>query len=354
MQILKTVGSWHIIFFILSIFLGSIYLMNLILAIVAMSYNELQRRAEEEEEAAAEDEAAFLESCRLMEMQEQMSEYSTSTLNGGGGPTGLHYGSGSAGRNQANFNTSSRASYRPSVEIGLVGQSLLASLCQNGLLGEKIREKLNQQIILPGYGYPMAQTATTMLAGARSHSLSVQPHEDFVCGEHPINLPLNPTPFASSMTELRRKSSLLRTKISEVEQQDQQTSDSGNTAQTGSRLYVAPSSPSLSYKRNSLSKLKRTFSNKLSIPTTSSSSEQHRALQQPYGNKLSSARPSTTSDHDLCVLRQRAALIRIVSDDYSNDNSANTTTTTKNEVCPARRSPRLPSFFFALKDQLID
>jgi voltage-gated sodium channel type II alpha len=76
MQVLKTAGSWHIIFFIVSIFLGSIYLMNLILAIVAMSYNELQRRAEEEEEANIEDEAAFLESCRLMEMQERGSEYS--------------------------------------------------------------------------------------------------------------------------------------------------------------------------------------------------------------------------------------------------------------------------------------
>lgn len=76
MQVLKTAGSWHIIFFIISIFLGSIYLMNLILAIVAMSYNELQRRAEEEEEAAAEEEAAFLESCRQMEnLQQQNHQY---------------------------------------------------------------------------------------------------------------------------------------------------------------------------------------------------------------------------------------------------------------------------------------
>ena len=43
-----TSGPFHIIFFIFNIFLGSFYLINLILAIVAMSYDELQRQAEEE------------------------------------------------------------------------------------------------------------------------------------------------------------------------------------------------------------------------------------------------------------------------------------------------------------------
>ena len=45
---LRTAGPWHIIFFMFNIFLGSFYLINLILAIVAMSYDELQRLAEEE------------------------------------------------------------------------------------------------------------------------------------------------------------------------------------------------------------------------------------------------------------------------------------------------------------------
>ena len=44
------------LFFIVIIFLGSFYLVNLILAIVAMSYDELQKKAEEEE--AAEEEAS--------------------------------------------------------------------------------------------------------------------------------------------------------------------------------------------------------------------------------------------------------------------------------------------------------
>ncbi|XP_023707950.1 sodium channel protein para isoform X13 [Cryptotermes secundus] len=49
--VLRSAGPWHMLFFIVIIFLGSFYLVNLILAIVAMSYDELQKKAEEEEEA---------------------------------------------------------------------------------------------------------------------------------------------------------------------------------------------------------------------------------------------------------------------------------------------------------------
>ena len=45
---LRTAGPWHILYFMVNIFLGSFYLINLILAIVAMSYDELQRIAEDE------------------------------------------------------------------------------------------------------------------------------------------------------------------------------------------------------------------------------------------------------------------------------------------------------------------
>ena len=58
-KVLRTVGPWHILFFVVIIFLGSFYLVNLILAIVAMSYDELQKKAEEEEEAAAAEEEAL-------------------------------------------------------------------------------------------------------------------------------------------------------------------------------------------------------------------------------------------------------------------------------------------------------
>ena len=61
--VLRTAGPWHIIFFLLIIFLGSFYLVNLILAIVAMSYDELQKKAEEEEEAALLEEEALRVGC---------------------------------------------------------------------------------------------------------------------------------------------------------------------------------------------------------------------------------------------------------------------------------------------------
>lgn len=194
-QVLKTAGSWHIIFFIVSIFLGSIYLMNLILAIVSMSYNELQRRAEEEEEAAAEDEAVFLETCRRMEMQDQFVADRVD------GPDELGIGSPGIGistpfkrrRSKSEHNRkyrsadgsvqSLRSSYRPSIEIGLVGQSMLASLCQNGLLGEYVRQKLDTQMIRPaGEGIwparPLQTDSNTPKQQQqeqyhRSHSLSV-------------------------------------------------------------------------------------------------------------------------------------------------------------------------------------
>lgn len=53
-QVLRSAGSWHVLFFVVIIFLGSFYLVNLILAIVAMSYDELQKKAEEEEQAEEE------------------------------------------------------------------------------------------------------------------------------------------------------------------------------------------------------------------------------------------------------------------------------------------------------------
>ncbi|XP_026462716.1 sodium channel protein para-like, partial [Ctenocephalides felis] len=49
--VLRSAGPWHMLFFIVIIFLGSFYLVNLILAIVAMSYDELTKKAEEEEAA---------------------------------------------------------------------------------------------------------------------------------------------------------------------------------------------------------------------------------------------------------------------------------------------------------------
>ena len=86
-MILRATGPLHVCFFLVIIFLGSFYLVNLILAIVAMSYNELQKKAEEEEEAAAAEEAAYVEACRQVEED-------TYTI-AGGGSMGLHSRRGS-------------------------------------------------------------------------------------------------------------------------------------------------------------------------------------------------------------------------------------------------------------------
>jgi hypothetical protein len=59
------------LFFIVIIFLGSFYLVNLILAIVAMSYDELQKKAEEEDMAnAAEEEAMRVRHCTPFKISE--------------------------------------------------------------------------------------------------------------------------------------------------------------------------------------------------------------------------------------------------------------------------------------------
>ncbi|CAG0880165.1 unnamed protein product [Cyprideis torosa] len=58
-QVLRSAGPWHMLFFIVIIFIGSYYLVNLILAIVAMSYDELNKKAEAEEKAQAKEQAAM-------------------------------------------------------------------------------------------------------------------------------------------------------------------------------------------------------------------------------------------------------------------------------------------------------
>lgn len=89
-MIIRVTGLWHMGFFIVVIFLGSFYLVNLILAIVAMSYDELQKKSEEEEEAAAAEEAAYADACRLAE------EDLYGSGGGGGGGGGNGYGNGGA------------------------------------------------------------------------------------------------------------------------------------------------------------------------------------------------------------------------------------------------------------------
>lgn len=66
-MVLRVTSPYHIIFFVAAIFLGSIYLVNLILAIVAMSYDELQKKNADEEEERQREEAAYQEQQRQYE-----------------------------------------------------------------------------------------------------------------------------------------------------------------------------------------------------------------------------------------------------------------------------------------------
>ncbi|XP_042204470.1 sodium channel protein para-like isoform X6 [Homarus americanus] len=82
--VLRSAGPWHIIFFVVIIFLGSYYLVNLILAIVAMSYDQLQKKAEEEEEAAlAEEEALRAQEVEADEATEAALALARGDLDGG-------------------------------------------------------------------------------------------------------------------------------------------------------------------------------------------------------------------------------------------------------------------------------
>ena len=49
-QVIRAAGEAQALFFVLTIFMGAFYLVNLILAIVAMSYENQQKQDEEEEE----------------------------------------------------------------------------------------------------------------------------------------------------------------------------------------------------------------------------------------------------------------------------------------------------------------
>ena len=54
-KVIRANGPLQMLFFIIVIFMGSFYLVNLILAIVAMSYDDCQKQDLEDEEAEEED-----------------------------------------------------------------------------------------------------------------------------------------------------------------------------------------------------------------------------------------------------------------------------------------------------------
>ncbi|ELT95078.1 hypothetical protein CAPTEDRAFT_210954 [Capitella teleta] len=116
--VIRAQGRIHIIFFILVIFMGSFYLVNLILAIVAMSYDEQQKQDQEEEEEAEHDVAMREEMDRLGYEAAMRagtpSEYSDEYL----APTAVHGPAIDDAVSEAGFGGERRGSRRFSIVDG--------------------------------------------------------------------------------------------------------------------------------------------------------------------------------------------------------------------------------------------
>ncbi|XP_039997884.1 sodium channel, voltage-gated, type I like, alpha b isoform X6 [Xiphias gladius] len=90
-QTLRAAGKPYMIFFVLVIFLGSFYLVNLILAVVAMAYDEQNQATIEEAQQKEEEFQAMLEQLKRQQEEAQAGHSSLSSQNlkysGRGGPT---------------------------------------------------------------------------------------------------------------------------------------------------------------------------------------------------------------------------------------------------------------------------
>ncbi|XP_048835107.1 sodium channel, voltage-gated, type I like, alpha b isoform X5 [Brienomyrus brachyistius] len=81
-QTLRAAGKTYMIFFVLVIFLGSFYLVNLILAVVAMAYDEQNQATMEEAQQKEEEFQAMLE--QLKRQQEEAQQAAMEAANGSG------------------------------------------------------------------------------------------------------------------------------------------------------------------------------------------------------------------------------------------------------------------------------
>ena len=88
LQTLRSAGKIYMIFFMLVIFLGSFYLVNLILAVVAMAYEEQNQATIAETE---EKEKRFQEAMELLKKEQEVSEQRSQ-----GDRTSLHLAMGAS------------------------------------------------------------------------------------------------------------------------------------------------------------------------------------------------------------------------------------------------------------------
>lgn len=74
-QTLRAAGKPYMIFFVLVIFLGSFYLVNLILAVVAMAYDEQNQATIEEAQQKEEEFQAMLEQLKRQQQEAQAGQF---------------------------------------------------------------------------------------------------------------------------------------------------------------------------------------------------------------------------------------------------------------------------------------
>lgn len=79
LQTLRAAGKTYMIFFVLVIFVGSFYLVNLILAVVAMAYEEQNQATLEEAEQKEAEFKAMLEQLKKQQEEAQVCFFPSST-----------------------------------------------------------------------------------------------------------------------------------------------------------------------------------------------------------------------------------------------------------------------------------
>ncbi|XP_069004537.1 sodium channel, voltage-gated, type I like, alpha b isoform X4 [Embiotoca jacksoni] len=96
-QTLRAAGKPYMIFFVLVIFLGSFYLVNLILAVVAMAYDEQNQATIEEAQQKEEEFQAMLEQLKRQQEEAQVAAAAAATESGEYGGRGCGGGGGGGG-----------------------------------------------------------------------------------------------------------------------------------------------------------------------------------------------------------------------------------------------------------------
>ncbi|XP_063716752.1 sodium channel protein 1 brain-like isoform X2 [Symsagittifera roscoffensis] len=90
--LLRAAGPWHISFFIILVFFGSFYLINLMLAVVTMSYEEESDSVEKEEKEEQETKEQMEQLSKWKKQEQEKAAAAAALIAAGGAATGLNPG----------------------------------------------------------------------------------------------------------------------------------------------------------------------------------------------------------------------------------------------------------------------